>query len=235
MKIIAVAGTKNTGKTTMVTKLVSKLVSKGFDVGTVKHTHVKLDVEGKDTWKHQEAGAQIVVGAGGDETFFIIDHSIGLEEIIESVECFDTLDFLILEGYKPANYAKISTSPLNDPFTLAEVDVRELNEKTVERLAKLVEKRSFGKLTNLDCGECGYDNCREMALAIIRGESEESLCIMKKSSDVMLKVNGSPVPMNPFVEKFIKNTFMGMLSALKIEDQDEHQKIELLIQNESNR
>ena len=39
MKIIAVVGTKNTGKTTLVTKIVRELVERGFDVGTVKHSH----------------------------------------------------------------------------------------------------------------------------------------------------------------------------------------------------
>jgi Molybdopterin-guanine dinucleotide biosynthesis protein len=48
MKIVSVAGTKNTGKTTLVTLLVSELVKRGYKVGTVKHTHVKLDVEGKE-------------------------------------------------------------------------------------------------------------------------------------------------------------------------------------------
>jgi len=79
MKIVSVAGTKNTGKTALVTILVSELVRRGFRVGTVKHTHVKLDLEEKDTWKHREVGAQLVVGAGGEETFFITNESTDLE------------------------------------------------------------------------------------------------------------------------------------------------------------
>jgi molybdopterin-guanine dinucleotide biosynthesis adapter protein len=235
MKIVAVAGTKNTGKTTLVTLLVEELVRRGFQVGTVKHTHVKLDMEGKDTWKHREAGAQLVVGAGGDETFFLVDHSMELEQIITSVECLKTLDFLVLEGYKPAYYAKISTSPLKDPFTLAQVDMQELDRELIEELSNLVEERSFGQLAKMDCGECGYEGCQEMALAMVKGEIKEDICVMKKSSDVLLTINGKPVPLNPFVKKFVKNTFMGMISALKIEDPLEAQKIELLIQNEGYR
>jgi len=234
MKIVSVAGTKNTGKTTLVTLLVNELVKRGFKVGTVKHTHVKLDVEGKDTWKHRESGAEIVVGAGGEETFFIINKDMSLEKIITGAEQLDELDFLVLEGYKPANYAKISTSPLDDPFSLAQVDVRELDEKSIGKLVDLVEERSFGKLANLDCGECGYENCQEMALAIVQGDAKENLCVMKQISDVILKVNGNRVPMNPFVNKFIENTFLGMISALKIKEHGEPQKIELLIQHDIN-
>lgn len=235
MKIIAVAGTKNTGKTTLVTHLVSELVKRGFKVGTVKHTHVKLDLDQKDTWKHREAGANIVVGAGGDETFFIRDQNMALEEIIDRVECLYEPDFLVLEGYKPVYYPKISTSPLEDPFILSQVDVNELNVKDIEKLADLVEEKSFGKIPNMNCGECGYENCKQMALAMVKGEIKEDVCIMKKTSEVMLKINGTPIPLNPFVNKFVKNTFLGMISALKIQEQGEPKKIELQIKNESNR
>lgn len=231
MKIVSVAGTKNTGKTTLVTLLVSELVKRGYKVGTVKHTHVKLDLEGKDTWKQRKAGAEIVVGAGGEETFFIVNNDMNLEKIISSVEQLDELDFLVLEGYKPASYAKISTSILDDPFSLAQVDVRELDDKSTGNLVDLIEERSFGRLANLDCGDCGYENCHDMALAMVKGEAKEDLCVMKQMEDVILKVNGNRVPLNPFVNKFIANTFLGMISALKIKEHGEPQKIELQIQH----
>lgn len=235
MKIVAVAGTKNTGKTTLVTQLVSELVNRGFKVGTVKHTHVKLDLDGKDTWKHRKAGASLVVGAGGDETFFIEEQNMTLEEIIDRVECLCEPDFLVLEGYKPAYYPKISTSPLEDPFTLTQVDVKELDENGIKKLVDLVEERSFGKITNMNCGECGYEDCKQMALAMVKGEAKEDLCVMNKTSEVMLKINGTPVALNPFVNKFVKNTFLGMISALKIKEQGEPKIIEIQIKHESNR
>jgi len=229
---VAVAGTKNTGKTTLVTLLVSELVKRGFRVGTVKHTHVKLDVQGKDTWKHRDAGAEIVVGAGGEETFFIINRNMGLEELLNKTEQLCKIDFLVLEGYKSGNYPKIFTSSINDPFSLAQVDERQLNPESIEKLADLVEERSFGRLANLNCGDCGYENCREMALAMIKGQIEEDVCVMKKESDVILKVNGNRVPLNPFINKFFKNTFLGMINSLKIKEHGKPQKIELQIQND---
>ncbi len=44
MKIIAVVGTKNTGKTTLVTKIVKELVERGFEVGTIKYSHHSFDM-----------------------------------------------------------------------------------------------------------------------------------------------------------------------------------------------
>ncbi|MCE7699213.1 MAG: molybdopterin-guanine dinucleotide biosynthesis protein B, partial [Methanobacterium paludis] len=55
MKIITVVGTKNTGKTTLVTKIVEELVNRGFKVGTVKHSHHSFDMAESDTGKHKDA------------------------------------------------------------------------------------------------------------------------------------------------------------------------------------
>ena len=44
MRIIGIVGTKNTGKTILVTKIVKKLVERGFDVGSVKHTTEGFDI-----------------------------------------------------------------------------------------------------------------------------------------------------------------------------------------------
>ncbi len=62
MKRIHIIGSKNHGKTTLVTELVQELSSRGYRVGTIKHTHHQheLDSPGKDSHKHREAGAAVV-------------------------------------------------------------------------------------------------------------------------------------------------------------------------------
>lgn len=64
MKIVAVVGTKNTGKTTLVTNIVKELVKRGFEVGTIKYSHHSFDMSDRDTGKHKKAGAEIVAGIG---------------------------------------------------------------------------------------------------------------------------------------------------------------------------
>ncbi len=61
MKRVHVIGGKNHGKTTLMVELVSELQSRGYCVGTIKHTHHEheLDVAGKDSHRHREAGAAI--------------------------------------------------------------------------------------------------------------------------------------------------------------------------------
>ena len=55
-------GRKNSGKTTLVSELVTEFTARGYRVGTIKHTHHQheLDVPGKDSYRHREAGAAIV-------------------------------------------------------------------------------------------------------------------------------------------------------------------------------
>ncbi len=235
MKIVSVAGTKKTGKTTLVTRLVEELVRRGFRVGTIKNTHRKLDIEGKDTWKHRKAGAQLVVGVG-EETVFIVDQTLELDDIIRKMEGLIDLDFLVIEGFKRSPYPKIATSDLPGPLVMARVDVEKVDEDELKALADLVETRTFGLLANMDCQECGYRSCQEMSEAVVQGKTSEDVCVMKKLENVVLTIGGKKVPLNPFIQKFVKNTFLGMVSSMKVDtDEIRDKKIELLIQNEDNR
>ena len=58
MKRLHIIGNKNNGKTTLMIQLLEHLTSMGLTVGTIKstsHTH-NLDTEGKDSWRHRQAG-----------------------------------------------------------------------------------------------------------------------------------------------------------------------------------
>ena len=71
MKIISIVGRKNTGKTSLTVKVIEELTNRGYKVASIKHSHhtMEMDRENTDTWKHKEAGSQVVVGIGST-TFF---------------------------------------------------------------------------------------------------------------------------------------------------------------------
>ena len=231
MKILAIVGTKNSGKTTLVTKIVHELVKRSYSVGTLKHTHHDFDLVGKDTWKHREAGAELVVGSG-ENTFFMIKGGMELEKILKIINYIKKVDYLIIEGFKFSKYPKISTTEAKDDFTLANVDVFEMSNNDVSSLTDLVEKRTYNRIYDANCGECGFENCLEMAKAIIRGETSEEVCKMKKLGEVQLSIGDKMIPLNPFVQDLIKKSVLGMLSSLKTDDLDAAQnKVELLIRN----
>ncbi|MCE5213873.1 MAG: molybdopterin-guanine dinucleotide biosynthesis protein B [Methanobacterium sp.] len=230
MKIVTISGTKNTGKTTLVTLIVSELVKRGYQVGTIKHTHHDFDLEGKDTFKHQKAGAELVVGSG-ENTFFSINEKFELKKILKKIKCIKELDFVVIEGFKFENYPKISTTEEKDDFTITNVDVFKISPEEVISLADLIEKRTYGLISDNDCGNCGYETCQEMAQNIIKGNITEEKCKMKKLNELELFIDDKMIPLNPFVQDILKRSIMGMISTLKTDNTENQEKVELLIRN----
>jgi molybdopterin-guanine dinucleotide biosynthesis protein B len=229
MKIIAVAGTKNTGKTTLVTRIIKELVKRGFKVGTLKHAHHSFDRADSDTGKHKQAGAELVAGVGF-ETFFTTG-PMEIEKVLNMMKSLEKVDFVVLEGFKNYPYAKISTSPdLEDEFTIQTVDAKKLNDEEVESLVDLVEERSFGLVQNFNCKKCGFNNCSEFVHAKVNGDATNVEC-KTDSDEVLLRVNNEAIPLNPFVRDFIRETVEGMIKSLKTSEfgVEDFNKIELLI------
>lgn len=65
MQVFGIVGRRNSGKTHLVTRLVRLAGARGLRVSTVKHAHHAFDVDvpGKDSWLHREAGAHEVLVA----------------------------------------------------------------------------------------------------------------------------------------------------------------------------
>ena len=59
MKVIGLAGWSGAGKTTLLTRVIPHLLKEGLRVSVIKHAHHAFDVDvpGKDSWRHREAGA----------------------------------------------------------------------------------------------------------------------------------------------------------------------------------
>ncbi len=104
MKIVAIIGTSKSGKTTTIEYLISKLVEKGFKIGSAKHVHHQdftIDLEGKDTWRHANAGSKRVVCLAEEEVTVIRKEngpSYSLECLLKLFQD-DDFDILILEGF----------------------------------------------------------------------------------------------------------------------------------------
>jgi molybdopterin-guanine dinucleotide biosynthesis protein B len=60
--VISIVGRSNCGKTTYLEKLISEMKRRGYKVGIIKHdVHgFEIDQPGKDTWRHAQAGADVV-------------------------------------------------------------------------------------------------------------------------------------------------------------------------------
>jgi molybdopterin-guanine dinucleotide biosynthesis adapter protein len=107
--VVCVVGRGKTGKTTLLEKLIPELKRRGYRVATIKrHSHpgIDMDVPGKDSWRHAQAGSDFVVLAAPDKIASIrrLDHELTLDEVVATIV---GVDIIITEGYKRAGRPKI--------------------------------------------------------------------------------------------------------------------------------
>ena len=233
MKIVSIVGKKNTGKTSLTVKVIEELTKRGHNVASIKHSHhsIEMDKENTDTWKHKQAGANLVVGVGST-TFFNVRKEHDLNRILYMLKHFDEYDFVVIEGYKSYNYPKIITSPdVRDEYTIKEVDSFTIDEKGVEELADLIEERGHDIVDTLFANNCGYNNGESIARDIRKGElSSEDL----DSIQSYLSINGKVVGLNRFVSDYLKQSVLGVISTLNLKDYggEDVGKVELVIPDE---
>lgn len=102
MNRLHIIGRKNSGKTTLVVELIEHLTARGLKVGAIKHTHHRheLDVPGKDSFKHREAGAKAVgiLSPGMTAVFCPTDDDSGHKRYDLMAPMFADCDLVIVEG-----------------------------------------------------------------------------------------------------------------------------------------
>ncbi|MEA2054045.1 MAG: molybdopterin-guanine dinucleotide biosynthesis protein B [Candidatus Thermoplasmatota archaeon] len=207
--IIAVSGYKGKGKTSFVESLLS-LLKNDYDVLTIKNTHLdEIDVRGKDTSRHINAGAVASAIIAGKETAIFFKGGKNVEEIVNLIDA----DIVLLEGFKQSSYQKIWIgNGEGKNIIMKNPGVEEAYEYIRE---KVEEERILKKLPDIDCGACGYGTCGEMAKAIQREDATIGECKALKKTRVKISVDGKNIPLKRFAGEFVENTINGMLSSLK--------------------
>jgi len=105
MKIIAVVGKSNTGKTRLIKKLIKEWNRLGRSVSVIKHCSrgFSLDIKGKDTWEFMEAGAKGVSMLAPDKMAVIRRKGPETDFAGVARTFFPDSDIVIIEGGKKAN------------------------------------------------------------------------------------------------------------------------------------
>ena len=234
MKIVSIVGRKNTGKTSLTVKVIEELTKRGYNVASVKHSHhsIEMDKENTDTWKHKQAGANLVVGVGLT-TFFNARKEHDLNRILYLLKHFDDFDFVIIEGYKTYNYPKIATSPeVVDKYTIRQVDSFTITDEGVSELADLIEEKGHDIIDTLFKKNCGYNDGESIAQQIREGNIKT-----EELDDISgyLSIDGKVIGLNRFVSDYFRQVNLGIINTLNIKDYgvENVEKIELLLSNES--
>jgi molybdopterin-guanine dinucleotide biosynthesis protein B len=198
--IISIVGKSDSGKTTLIEKLIPELTRRGYRIATVKHdVHgFEVDREGKDSWRHKQAGAHTVVISSPEKVALIrdVENDLTLEEIREKL--IQDVDLILSEGYKKDVQPKI------------EIFRKEKHKQLLctkdDNLVAIVSNKKFK--VGVSC--FFLDDIKGVADFI-----EKKYLRSTKERETSLKVDGKTIPMTPFVRSFVTSTIKGMLTSLK--------------------
>ena len=215
--LVSVVGTSDSGKTFLVEKLVSGLTAKGYRIATVKHDVHGFDIdrEGKDSWRHKQAGASTVVLSSPDKIAVIKDltEEQTLEEIRRS--WVRDADLILTEGYKRSHYPKIEASLFKNAGEL-------LCTNKEDKLIAVVSNEPF----SLD-----VPVFRDSEIEQLVDWLEERYLKNPVPSPVEISLGGKPLAVGPFVTQAVWKTVRAFLSTLK--GWDPRKPIEIRISGES--
>ncbi|MGN0262410.1 MAG: molybdopterin-guanine dinucleotide biosynthesis protein B [Eggerthellaceae bacterium] len=106
---VSVIGRHNSGKTTLVERLIAYLSAQGLDVGSVKHhghPGFEIDIPGKDSYRHRQAGATETWIAAPGRLAMVKDID-GDPDCLRIVDGMPGHDIVIVEGYRLAGLPAI--------------------------------------------------------------------------------------------------------------------------------
>jgi molybdopterin-guanine dinucleotide biosynthesis adapter protein len=110
MKVIGLSGWSGAGKTTLLKRVLPHLLEEGLCVSVIKHAHHAFDVDvpGKDSWVHRQAGATEVL-VSSSRRWALMHELRGADEprLPELLARMTPVDLVIVEGFKREPHRKI--------------------------------------------------------------------------------------------------------------------------------
>uniref|UniRef100_A0A832A0N0 Molybdopterin-guanine dinucleotide biosynthesis protein B n=1 Tax=Desulfacinum infernum TaxID=35837 RepID=A0A832A0N0_9BACT len=198
--IVCIVGASNVGKTTFLEKLIPALGRRGYRVGTVKHdVHgFHMDREGKDTWRHAQAGAQTIAISSPMRVASIrsVPEELPLEEVVSRY--FWDEDIVLAEGFKRSSFPKIELfRPEIEPQPLCSPS---------DNLIALVSDAAVA----MDVPRFAFSDVEGLADFLLSRYLES-----RKRPRVLVQLDGKKLPMKDFVQDFIAGGILGMVSQLR--------------------
>jgi molybdopterin-guanine dinucleotide biosynthesis protein MobB len=160
--VVSFLARSGTGKTTLIEKIIKILSQKGYKVSSIKHTdhNVSADIEGKDSWRHKNAGAFSTMLISKEKISFFSDVEPSADITVDGLisDFFKGSDILIVEGFKELGLKKIELARKdagglelrfkNDPNLLlvcadepiGGLDVPQININDAEKISAFIEK-----------------------------------------------------------------------------------------------
>jgi molybdopterin-guanine dinucleotide biosynthesis protein B len=196
MTIIGIVGRSQSGKTGLIKELIPELRKKGLRVAAVKHCPhgFSLDLEGKDSWEFMTAGAAGVGLVGPDTLAVIRKETAGRRFSGAAARWFPDAAIVLVEGGPGiAGLKKIEVlRTVQKPATPAPELLALVSEGPASGPAPRFRRDDIGAIA---------DFLEKLAL-----EAEPV---------VRVTVDGTDLPLNPFVRSIFESAILGMVGSLK--------------------
>lgn len=195
MRLLAVSGYKNSGKTTLCRKLLAALMHRGFRVGYLKRTHESvMPSADNDTGSMTLAGVPgLLVGSDGVRFEEVLPEEIS--PVVLARRYFPDADVVLIEGGKNLSLPKIwvMNGREKEPTVSGVWAIydRDGNESAMAGHPYFIAGQE-GVLADM------------IAADVVKVHRSARVCIGQKE-----------LPMKPFIADFISRSVRGMLSSLK--------------------
>jgi molybdopterin-guanine dinucleotide biosynthesis protein B len=197
MKIVAIIGESDSGKTSLIRRLIPELRKRGYSAAVIKHcAHgFDLDVKGKDSWQMMKAGAE-GVGMVAPDRLAVLRKTRDAEKFAHlAAKYFRDADIVIVEGgYGVKGLKTIEVLPKGKPV------------KVQSDRKDLIAVVSSSKV-DVECPVYRPGQIAEIADLLV-----SELPALQMS--VSLEVDGRPVLLNAFVQKTFQNVVVALVESL---------------------
>ncbi len=243
MKVLSIAGYHHTGKTTVAENLIKELRRRDFTVQSIKDIHNEqftMEREGSNSWRHWEAGSEVVFARGLNETYQVWHSQLTLKEMLERLDA----DYVIVEGMKEEPLPRIICAETFEQIdelldgTVVAISGKVSNNydtykgvpilhpvKDIKKIADIVIANVFKVLPMSDdscCTACG-STCRDAVTRILSGEMKRTDCVAESDRKISIRIGDKDISMVPFVQDIIYDAIYGMVKNLKGFSQNEIQ------------
>lgn len=219
--VIGVLGSDKEARLKLMKELSKRLENEGYSIILVFHDRSSNDTNTSST---------LIVSTLGPSTFIRANFKLAIDEIERLL--LNKWCLMLIEEYRAAPYVVAATSEcdINElgPRSLAIVPLNydlmrittSLRDKivTIDKVAEIIREALIEDVMKLlmreDCGECGFNNCKELAETIVKGENTPIKCVKRRES-VRLMVDENLIPLNPFTSKMFIQVLTSLLSILK--------------------
>ncbi|WP_291321071.1 molybdopterin-guanine dinucleotide biosynthesis protein MobB [Desulfonatronospira sp.] len=220
IQALSIVGYKKSGKTGLMLKLARELQDRGVKTAAAKFSQHGFDHENTDTAKFSSVVNE-VIGLSQEQSFINWKEKKYLPDLIPLLQA----GMLLVEGGKHLGWLPrviILKKPgdaeaLDRGLAIAtwgKIKTHYLpHAGSIEDLADIARSRAFA-LPGLDCGTCGREKCLDLAREIVADNARLDDC-QALHSRMKITVNNQALAMNPFVERIITRSILGMLSELK--------------------